>query len=78
MYLVDNYCAFHLLKTGLKKLFSIKSLNFTEYWIFQLHRVAGSIFDNIIRKMMTPGKIFLYILKASLMVHITTKFHDSS
>ena len=24
---------------------------------------SGSIFDNVIRKLMTPGKVFLYILK---------------
>ena len=56
------------------KLFSIKSKKFTEQWIFQLHQVAGSIFDDVIRKMMMPGKTFLYILKVSLMVHINKKF----
>ena len=36
-----------------------------------------SVYDDVIRKMIAPGKI-LYILKVSLMVHVNTKFHDSS
>ena len=43
--------------------FLSKDIKIYQIWIFQLHRVAGSIFDNVIRKLMTPGKVFLYILK---------------
>ena len=43
--------------------FLSKDIKIYQIWIFQLHRVAGSIFDNVIRKLMTPRKVFLYILK---------------
>ena len=47
------------------------------YWILDLPAALGSIYDDVIRKMIAPGKIW-YILKVSLMVHVNTKFHDSS
>ena len=77
MHLIDNYCAFSLLKTGVKKLLSFyqELLKSIEYWIFNW--ILGSIYDAVIRKMIVPGKI-LYVLIVSLMVHVNTKFHDSS
>ena len=79
MDVIDNYCISSLLRTRAKKLFSIKSYEKSnEYWIFQLHRVVSSIYDDVIRKMMAPGKILLNILKLLLMVHINTESHDSN
>ena len=46
--------------------------------MLQLQQVADYIFDGVIRKMMTPGKILLYILKVPWGVHISRKFHDSN
>ena len=69
--IIDNYCAFYLLKTEVKKLFLSRVIkNVPSIGL-------GSIYEDVIRKMMAPGKIFLYVLKVSLMVHINTKFHDS-
>ena len=48
-----------------------------KYWILDFQTALGSIHDEVIRKMIAPGKI-LHILKVSLMVHVNTKFHDSS
>ena len=42
-----------------------------------LPAALGSIYDEAIRKMIALGKI-LYVLEVSLMVHVNTKFHDSS
>ena len=75
MLLIDNYCAFSLLKTGVKKLFFCQEL-LKSYRILNLPAALGSIYDDVIRKMIAPGKI--YILKVPLMVHVNTNFHDSS
>ena len=49
------------------------------YWILDFPTALGSIYDDVIRKMIAAGKIESEnILKVSLMVHGNTKFLDSS
>ena len=77
MHVIDSYCAFSLLKTGVEKLFFYQEL-LKMNRILDFPAALGSIYYDVIRKMMVPGKILLYILKVSLMVHVNTKFHVSS
>ena len=58
-----------------KKAFFCQEL-LKSYRILNLPAALGSIYDDVIRKMKAPGKI--YILKVPLMVHVNTNFHDSS
>ena len=46
-----------------------------KYWISGLHPVGEFTFDDIRKKLMSV-KIFLYILKAYMMVYINTMFWD--
>ena len=43
-----------------------------------LRPVVDSIFDDVIRKMVMPAKMFQYILKVYMMVYLITKFRDCS
>ena len=56
----------------------MKGRQYPDYWISQLRSVVESIFDDVITKMIISAKIFWYILKTYMMVHIITTWRDYS